>query len=215
MSTTKSAPDRSTIGAISSTGLQAPVDVSAWTIATSFGRRANASAFSTSSGSTARPHGISKGTTRARQRSTMSVMRRPNSPLTITTASSPSSRRFTRQVSMPALPVPETAKASSFAVWNTRAEQPLHFVHEREERGIEVADQRLRERSQDARVRVARSRAEQQAVRRLERRGHRLSAAQAQPKGGRVPRPRISYLCVKQRDPALVVQAPTLPAYLC
>src|SRR5262245_59289957 len=49
----------------------------------------------------------------------MSVMRRPNSPFTITTASSPSSSRFTKQASMPALPVPETANVSSFSVRNT------------------------------------------------------------------------------------------------
>src|ERR1051326_528803 len=49
----------------------------------------------------------------------MSVMRRPNSPLTITTASSPSSSRLTRHASIPALPVPDTANVSSFLVRKT------------------------------------------------------------------------------------------------
>jgi hypothetical protein len=48
----------------------------------------------------------------------MSDIRVPKTPLTQTTTSSPGSIRLTKQVSMPALPVPETGMVSPLSVWN-------------------------------------------------------------------------------------------------
>ena len=55
----------------------------------------------------------------------MSAMRVPKTPFTQTSTVSPSSMRFTRQASMPALPVPDTGKVSSLSVWNSQRSMAL------------------------------------------------------------------------------------------
>src|SRR4051812_38387554 len=66
-----------------------------------------------------RPQGASTLVTFAPHRSATSAMRVPKTPLTPTTTSSPGSMRFTKQNSMPALPVPLTGNVISFCVMKT------------------------------------------------------------------------------------------------
>ena len=109
---------------ISSTGESTPVEVSAWTTATSLGRILSAAA-RICGGETIWPQGLSTRWTSAPQRSATSQIRFPNRPLTPTTTGSPGSIRLARQNSMPALPVPLTGKVISLLVRNTWRSMPL------------------------------------------------------------------------------------------
>ena len=88
-----------------------PVDVSACTSATSFGRSACDERRLDLLGADRRaaPRRLD-AVGRAPARSATSAMRVPKTPFTPTTTSSPGSSRFTRHASMPALPVPEIGK---------------------------------------------------------------------------------------------------------
>ena len=116
-SNNNSAPASWTILEISSIGVNAPVEVSACTIATSLGLELF-SASTICSGSMMQPHSASTFVTLAPQRSATSAIRAPNTPLIPTTTSSPGSIKFTKQNSIPALPVPLTGKVISFFVIN-------------------------------------------------------------------------------------------------
>ena len=77
-------------------------------------------------GSIARPHGASTRTTSAPQRRATSHMRSPNTPFTPTITVSPGSTRLTKQVSMPAEPVPLIGSVSVFSVRNAaRSRSPI------------------------------------------------------------------------------------------
>ena len=98
-----------------------PVLVSACTAAMTFGF---GWAASTSSGSIARPHGVSTRTTSAPQRAATSHIRSPNSPLTPMTTTSPGPTRLTNAASMPADPVPDTGRVIGLPVrqtWRSRS----------------------------------------------------------------------------------------------
>ncbi len=95
-----------------------PVEVSAWTIASTL-KDPSVAAFATSSGSIALPHGASTSVTSAPQRRATSAMRPPKTPLRQISARSPGSRRFTKQVSIPAEPVADIGSVSAFLVPNT------------------------------------------------------------------------------------------------
>ena len=132
MSATRSAPCAWQSLPSPSSGWWAPVEVSAWTMATAF----TFSFFSASSirpKSHVSPHGISIFTSFAPQRPTMSAMRLPNTPAATTTTVSPGSTTFTSAASMPADPVPEIAMVKGFCVRKHRAELRLHLVHDLEE----------------------------------------------------------------------------------
>ena len=103
---------------ISSIGVSAPVDVSACTIATSLGRPFFRAA-SIAAGSIIFPHSASTFLTFAPQRSATSHILIPNTPFTPMTTSSPGSTKLTKQVSIPALPVPLIGNVISFSVLNT------------------------------------------------------------------------------------------------
>ena len=103
---------------ISPKGVNAPVEVSACTIATSLGLRP-LSASAICAGSIMWPHSASTFTTSAPQRAATSAMRVPKTPLIPTTTSSPGSMRLVKQNSMPALPVPLIGNVISFSVRNT------------------------------------------------------------------------------------------------
>ena len=118
MSMAISAPASWAILAISSTGCQAPVEVSAWTIPTTLGPTRWIAAL-TSSGSKTSPYGRSIAVTSAPARSATSSIRPPKTPLTQTSILSPGSIRLTTTASIPAEPVPETASVSRFLVWKT------------------------------------------------------------------------------------------------
>ena len=64
---------------------------------------------------------------------------------------------------MPAVPVPEIGRVSVFVGAEDRAQQPLGLLHQRDEGGVEVADERRGQRAQHARVHVARPGAEEDA----------------------------------------------------
>src|SRR5262249_41822387 len=100
-------------------GCQAPVDVSAWMMPTSLGRRQFLSAVSTCSARITAPHGASTRTTVAPARAATSAIRPPKTPFTHTTISSPGSTRLTTHPSMPALPVPEIGMVRSLVVPKT------------------------------------------------------------------------------------------------
>ena len=69
---------------------------------------------------------------------------------------SPGSSRLTKHASMPAEPVPEIGSVSAFVGAEDRAEAVAGLVEDREEVGVEVAEQRPRERGGDLGVRVRR-----------------------------------------------------------
>ncbi len=96
----------------------APVEVSAWTNITMRASGWSRSAFSSRSGSTARPHGSSTSRTSPPQRSAIALSRPPKTPFWQTTTLSPGSTRLTTQLSMPAVPGPETGMVSAFEVRN-------------------------------------------------------------------------------------------------
>ena len=96
-------------------GCSTPVEVSAWTTATSF-VSPPFSAVSMPAGSMVSPQGASTFTSVPPARSTMSLMRVPKTPLTPTTHRSPGSMRLTRHVSMPAEPVADMGSVSSLSV---------------------------------------------------------------------------------------------------
>ena len=87
------APASRTAAAISSIGCHAPVDVSAITIATTFGFTRASASFTSASVNTS-PHGRSIFVTSPPARSAMSASRPPNTPLTHTSTRSPGSTRF-------------------------------------------------------------------------------------------------------------------------
>ena len=117
VSTRKSASVSFTSAPIWSMGLQTPVDVSACTTAT-MSYVAPSSFALTASTSTAVPHSNSSVSTSALSRVATSCIRIPNTPLINTSNLSSGSTRFTKQVSMPAEPVPEMGIVTSFSVWN-------------------------------------------------------------------------------------------------
>ena len=119
MSSRNNAPALCASSEISSTGVSAPVEVSAWTMATNFGLATFLSASAICCGVMICPQGDSTLVTFAPQRSATSHMRVPKTPLTPMMTSSPGSMRLTQQNSMPALPVPLTGKVMSFFVMNT------------------------------------------------------------------------------------------------
>jgi hypothetical protein len=104
---------------MSSSGWWAPVEVSAWTIPTTFVPGNVRKAPAIASGSITSPQGASTGWATAPYLSATSSMRVPKTPLTHTIISSSGSIRFATHVSIPALPVPGIATVSSFAVRNT------------------------------------------------------------------------------------------------
>jgi hypothetical protein len=69
------------------------------------------------SGSIALPHFPSIRMSLPPMRFTISDILVPNTPLTPTTTSSPGSTKLTKQVSIPALPVPETGIVYGLSVW--------------------------------------------------------------------------------------------------
>ena len=117
-STSSRAPWRRQAAASGSTAWRTPVDVSAWTAATSLVRAA-ARAGSTAAGSTARPLGTSTRASSAPWRTAISQRGSPKYPFPTTTVRSPGSIRFARQASIPALPVPGTAEVRGLSVWKT------------------------------------------------------------------------------------------------
>ena len=114
-SRTTSAPASRAALAISSTGWQTPVDVSAWTNDTTFGFVV-AIASDIAFASRVLPHSTSTVVTTAPARRATSAMRTPNTPLIPTTTVSPGSSRFTKAASMPALPVAEIGSVIAFTV---------------------------------------------------------------------------------------------------
>ena len=124
-STTKSAPAACASRLASSSGCHTPVDVSACTSTTTFGRRARAIAAARTSSGTISPHGAPALTTVAPARVATSTRRVPKTPFTPITTSSPGSTRFTTHASRPALPVPEIGSVSVFSVWKTRRKRPF------------------------------------------------------------------------------------------
>ena len=99
------------------------MEVSAWTMATAFGFAA-ATAASTSSGVNTSPHSFSTFVTTTPMRPASSAIRWPKKPAAHTTSRSPGSRRLPRTASMPAMPVPETASASSLDVRKAPRSRP-------------------------------------------------------------------------------------------
>ena len=116
------------------------------------------------------PQGRSIRVTFAPARSATSTMRPPKTPLTQTSIESPGSIRLTTAASMPAEPVPLTASVISFLRAQHAAQHLLHVVHQLEVVRIEMPDRRRGQRRQHARMHVARTGAEQDANRRIERR---------------------------------------------
>ena len=90
-------------GAQAAASLLAPVEVSAWTKASTL-TGPPAIAASTLAGSTGWPHSNSTLITSAPARSAMSAMRPPKAPLMAITARSPGSSRFMIAASIPAVP---------------------------------------------------------------------------------------------------------------
>jgi len=95
-----------------------PVEVSACTKATAFTPGLALSASSNLPGSTGSLQLSLTMIGSPWQRFTFSTMRPPNTPLTHTITLSPGSTRFTKQLSMPTEPEPETGKVKSLSVWN-------------------------------------------------------------------------------------------------
>src|SRR5215467_13383723 len=98
------------IAASSRTGLQTPVEVSPWTIATTSAGVA-ASDLSSIDGSAALPHSPLTRVTVAPYRSHICARRSPKYPVATTVARDPGRTMFATAVSMPDVPVPETANA--------------------------------------------------------------------------------------------------------
>ncbi|CSC30481.1 Uncharacterised protein [Vibrio cholerae] len=97
--------------------LKAPVDVSACTKDSIFASGCSSIAACTFSTLIGQPHSSSTTTTSAPQRTALSRIRSPNTPLRQTITLSPGSTRLTKQASIPALPGAETAIVNSFSVW--------------------------------------------------------------------------------------------------
>ena len=94
-----------------------PVEVSAWTKATTLASRFFLSASSSFCGVTGSPQLSSTITATPPARSTFSIMRPPNTPLRQTTTLSPGATILTKQYSMPTEPGPDTGNVSGFFVW--------------------------------------------------------------------------------------------------
>ena len=112
------APASRTAAAISSIGCQAPVDVSAITIATTFGFTRASASFTSATVNTS-PQGRSIFVTSPPARSAMSASRLPNTPLMQMSTRSPGSTRFVTVASCPADPVPLIAIVIRFFVQKT------------------------------------------------------------------------------------------------
>ena len=83
----------------------------------------------------------------------------------MTVARVPSFTRLATTVSMPDVPVPDTAKANDpSAARNTPRQTRAHIVEQRHHQRIEMADGRRRHRAHHARRGQARSGAEQDAI---------------------------------------------------
>ena len=126
--------------AIGSSGCQAPVEVSACTMATALTGPDLRNAWSMASGSMTCPHGASTRIALPPQRSTMVVHLVPNTPLTPTITASPGSMIFTAE------PVPETAMVKRFLVSKTKRNRTwISFMRARKagskwpSRGVEMA----------------------------------------------------------------------------
>jgi hypothetical protein len=122
-STISSAPRRWATSPRPSIGWRAPVEVSAWTMATAFGF-APAIAVSISSGVKTSPHSFSTFVTSTPMRPASSARRWPKKPAARTTSRSPGSRRLPSTDSIPAIPVPETARVRSFEVRKASRSKP-------------------------------------------------------------------------------------------
>ena len=112
-----SAPCAWAIAAMASASLRTPVDVSACTNETRRTSGSAASAASSLSSETGVPQSSSTTTGTPPQRLTFSSWRPPNTPLMQTSTLSPGSTRFTKHVSMPTEPGPETGNVTRFSVW--------------------------------------------------------------------------------------------------
>ena len=102
-----------------------------------------------------------------------SVMRWPKTPLTQTTILSPGSIRLTTQVSMPADAGAADGERQTVLRAEHLAQHLLRLVHDVQELGIEMADQRRRHGGQDARMNVAGTGTEQDTRRRIQLTGNR------------------------------------------
>ena len=100
-----------------SASLRTPVEVSAWTKATTFASGCALIAASSFSGSTGSPQRSMTMTAVAPQRSTFSFIRPPKTPFWQTMTLSPHSSRFTKAASIPADPGAESGIVSSLLVW--------------------------------------------------------------------------------------------------
>ena len=136
-------------------------------MATAFGFAA-ATAVSTSSGVNTSPHPFSTFVTSTPIREASSAMRWPKKPAAHTTSRSPGSRRLPSTASMPAMPVPETARVSLVGRAEGASQQAARVVEQAEELRVEVAEHRRAEGPHHARVHGARARAQQQPRRRVE-----------------------------------------------
>jgi hypothetical protein len=124
-STRYSVSEPASIFPISATGFRTPVEVSAWTTATTakgpFFRAAAVSARSTGF-----PHSNSRASTCAPRRPATSCIRRPKTPLVRTRTRSPGSTRLTKQASIPAEPVPDMGRVRELFVF--RSSWSMDFV---------------------------------------------------------------------------------------
>ena len=123
-SASTSAPFACATRAISAKGWRTPVEVSPWTIATSFVGPWR-SAASMASGSRIRPHSPRTATTSAPHRSAISIISRPKRPHSPTTTRSPGSTSEPIAASSPARPVPDTGKACALRVWNATRDSAM------------------------------------------------------------------------------------------
>ena len=106
--------------ATSRSGCSTPVEVSAWTMVTSFTRSCFFSSASSISAGNGLPHSLSRTTTFAPIRSAMSSIRCPKKPQTHMITVSPGSSRLLIPTSMPADPVPDTDSVRPSSVSKTR-----------------------------------------------------------------------------------------------